>query len=211
MIYKIFILGPQGSGKGTQAELLSERLNIPNISVGQLLRDEIEKGTEIGKKVKEPVSRGELVDHSIVNQLVAERIKEPDCEQGYMFDGFPRMLIQVKFFEKTDKPSHVLEIVISDEEAVNRIAGRRVCTKCGDTYHIKFNPPQTQGKCDKCGGELKIREDDKPEAVRQRLKIYHQETQEVLDYYQQQGKLIKINGEQSIEKVKQDIFEKLGL
>ena len=211
MIYKIFILGPQGSGKGTQAELLSEKLNIPTISIGQLLREEVEKKTEIGLEIEQAMNKGELVPNSIVHKLAEERAQKEDCKNGFIFDGFPRILIQAKFFETLSEPTHVLEVWISDDEAVRRISQRRVCSKCGETYHLEHKPSKKENVCDKCGEELEIREDDTPEGIRRRLKIYHEETQEVIDYYKEKGLLIKINGEQGIEEVKKEMFEKLEL
>ena len=208
-IYKIIILGPQGSGKGTQAEFLSEKLNIPDISIGQLLRDEVEKDTNIGKQVDEYLERGELVPNSIAYKLAEQRIKRPDCKNGFIFDGFPRIIIQAKFIEKVTDITHVLEIWISDEEAVRRLSGRRTCSKCDKIYHIKFNPPKEENICDDCGERLEMREDDIESAVRQRLKIYHQETEEVVKYFKKKRKVIKINGEQSIEEVREEIFSKL--
>jgi len=211
MKYKIFILGPQGSGKGTQAELLSEKLNVPAISLGQILRDEVNKKSKIGLQIEKEMENGELVANSIVHELAKKRVEQNDCKNGFIFDGFPRSLIQAKFFETVAEPTHVLEIWISDKEAIRRISQRRVCKKCGESYHLEYKPPKIAGVCDKCGGKLEIRDDDTPEGIRHRLKIYHDETQEVLDYYQGKGLLIKINGEQSIEKVRKELFEKLSL
>jgi len=209
--YKIIILGPQGSGKGTQAEFLSEKLNVPNISIGQLLRDEVEKDTEIGKQVDEYMQRGELVPNSIAHKLAEQRIKQPDCENGFLFDGFPRSVIQARFIETVTDITHVLEVWISDEEAIRRLSGRRTCAKCGKIYHIVFNPPKKEGICDDCNEKLEIREDDTEQAIRQRLKIYHQETEEVVKYFKKKDKAIRINGEQSIEEVKKEIFNALSL
>lgn len=210
-IYKIIILGPQGSGKGTQAEFLSEELNVPDISIGQLLRDEVEKDTEIGKQVDEYMQRGELVPNSIAHKLAEQRIKQSDCENGFLFDGFPRSVIQAKFIETVTDITHVLEVWISDKEAIRRLSGRRTCAKCGKIYHIEFNPPKEEGICDDCGEKLEIREDDTEQAIRQRLKIYHQETEEVIEYFKKKDKAIRINGEQSIEEVKKEIFSKLKI
>jgi len=205
-LYKIIMLGPQGSGKGTQAELLAKKLNIPNISIGQLLRNEIEKKTETGKQAQKYMNKGQLVSNSIAHKLAKNRITQPDCENGFIFDGFPRILIQAKFIETVTNITHVILVDISDEEAIDRLTGRRTCPKCGKIYHIKFNAPKKEGICDKCAEKLEIREDDTEQAIRKRLKIYHAETEEVVEYYKEKNILIEINGEQSIEKVKQDIF-----
>ncbi len=210
-IHKIIILGPQGSGKGTQAEFLSKKLIVPNISIGQLLRNEIENKTEIGKQAKEFMNKGQLVPNSIAHKLAKNRIKKDDCKNGFIFDGFPRIIIQAKFIETVTNISSVILVNISDDEAIYRLSGRRTCTKCGEIYHIKFNPPKTENICDKCGGKLEIREDDTEDSIRKRLKIYHTETEEVVEYYRDKNLLIEINGEQSIEKVKRDIFSSLGL
>jgi adenylate kinase len=210
-IYKIVILGPQGSGKGTQAEFLAEKLGIPDISIGQLLRDEVKKQSEISGQIDEYLKRGELVPNAITHKLAEERIKAPDCAKGFIFDGFPRILIQAKFLDTITEITNVLEIWISDEEALRRLSGRRTCSVCGKIYHLEFNPPQKENVCDECGSGLIQRPDDTPEGVHQRLKIYHEETEEVIKYYAEKGILIKINGEQGIEEVRGEIEEKMGM
>ncbi len=210
-IYKIVILGPPASGKGTQATFLAERLNIPSISVGQILRDEVEKESECGKMVKDQMKSGGLVSNAIVNKLVRKRLEQPDCQRGFVFDGFPRIMIQAKYLDTLIKITHVLEIAVSDQEVINRLSGRRTCPRCGRVYHLKFNPPKKDELCDDCQVKLEIREDDTEQAIRRRLKIYHQETEEVVGYYREKGLLIRINGEQSIEDVRAEIFNKLNL
>lgn len=209
--YKIVILGPQASGKGTQAEFLADKLGIPNISVGQLLRNEVEKQGELSDEISKRMNDGGLVSNAIVNELVKQRILQDDCQNGLVFDGFPRIRIQAKFLATIADISDVILVDISDDETIRRLAGRRTCLKCGKVYHIKFNPPKKQGVCDVCGEKIEVREDDTEEAIKERLKIYHTETEEVVEYYDEQGILIKINGEQSIEDVRKEIFSKLGL
>lgn len=207
----LILLGPPASGKGTQAEFLSQKLNIPTLSMGQLLREEVKRKTTIGQQVAEIMSSGELVPNSLSNELLWRRIQQADCQQGFILDGFPRTRIQAKFLDDKlkdwqKKIDHVVLVVITDEEVVRRLAGRRTCSQCGDIYHLEFNPPKQPGKCDECGGKLIIRPDDTEQAIRQRLKIYHEETEKVVEYYQQQGKLLKVDGNQSIESVRDNIF-----
>lgn len=210
-MYKMTILGPQASGKGTQAEFLAEKLNIPNISSGQLLRDEVNAGGELAVEIKKKMDSGGLVPNAILNKLIKNRIAQPDAQNGFIFDGFPRIRIQAKVLATITNITNVIVVEISDAEAVNRLSGRRTCPKCGKVYHLKFSPPKTEGLCDEDNEKLIIRTDDTPEAIRARLKIYHEETEEVIEFYESQGIVIKINGEQSIEEVKKEIFAKLGL
>ncbi len=205
-MYKIIILGPPASGKGTQAEFLAEKLKIPIISMGQMLRDESEKGTMLGKEIASYTDKGALVPNSISNELVKQKLSQLDCQKGFIFDGFPRIRIQAKYLDTLTDVNHVLLIAVSDKEVKRRLSGRRTCSQCGDVYHLEFNPPKKAGLCDKCGGQLELRADDTETAIRERLKIYHEETEEVVEYYRQQGILIEINGEQSIEKVRDEIF-----
>lgn len=205
------ILGPQASGKGTQAEFLAEKLNLPNISVGQLLRDEVNSGNELGLEIKKNMDSGGLVPNAIVDKLVKKRIEQPDAQNGFIFDGFPRIRIQARVLATITSLTQVIVIELSDNEALNRLSGRRTCPQCGKVYHLKFSPPKNSDICDEDGEKLIIRSDDTPEAIRARLKIYHEETEEVIEFYEKQGIVIKINGEQPIEDVKKEIFAKLGI
>jgi len=205
------ILGPQASGKGTQAEFLAEKLNVPNISVGQLLRDEVENKGDLSKMIKEQMDSGGLVSNAIVDKLVKKRLTQPDAQNGFIFDGFPRIRIQARVLTTITNLTHVIVVEISDAEALKRLSGRRTCAKCGKVYNLNSNPPQQENICDDDGEKLITRTDDTPEAIRERLKIYHTETEEVIEFYDKQGIVIKINGEQSIEDVKKEIFAKLGL
>ncbi|PIS42255.1 MAG: adenylate kinase [Candidatus Kerfeldbacteria bacterium CG08_land_8_20_14_0_20_40_16] len=208
-IRKIVIFGPQGSGKGTQAEFLSKELGIPWISTGNIYRQNIEEQTELGKLASQYSFKGKLVPDKITNQLVAKRLKEKDAQEGFVLDGYPRNEIQAEALDKMAKIDAVFEIAISDKESIRRISGRRVCA-CGMTYHIDFNPPQQQGICDQCGKKLFQRKDDQEEITRQRLAIYHQNTEILLKRYWKQKILIRINGEQSIPAVKEEIFQKIN-
>ncbi|MFC1613485.1 adenylate kinase [Patescibacteria group bacterium] len=206
---KIIFIGPQGSGKGTQAEMLNKKLNIPYIYPGNILRENIANKTKLGKLVAEYLNNGKLAPNSVTNDLVKDRLEKDDVKNGFILDGYPRNLIQAEFLDKIAKADIVLEIYISDEEAVSRLSGRRSC-KCGAIYHIKYNPPKQEGKCDKCGGALFVREDDKEDGIKERLSIYHNQTEPLLNNYKKQGILVRINGEQSIEDVHRDVLKEVG-
>ncbi|NTW22824.1 nucleoside monophosphate kinase [Candidatus Falkowbacteria bacterium] len=212
---KYFIVfGPPGSGKGTQVKLLAERLNLPAISTGDLLRTEIDRGTPIGLSVKALLAKGRLVSDEIVGELLLKRLRRKDTAAGVIFDGYPRRLSQQEFLlghlsTKKPEPSIVpLLIDVSDEEVVRRISGRRACL-CGAVYHVASKPPKEDGKCDRCAGKLFIRDDDKPSVVKSRLRTYHKESAKILSYWRKQGFLIEINGEQPIKKVDGELMRKL--
>ncbi len=207
--WRIVLMGPQGSGKGTQAQLLVEKYNLAYISTGAIFREAVDKQTDLGRQVKDILEKGELVPDELTNALVEERLLQVDCQAGFILDGYPRNLPQAEFLLSKFSITHVLEIWISDEEAVKRISGRRMCS-CGMTYHVVYNPPQVEGKCDRCGGKLYVRSDDTEEAVRKRLHIYHQQTEKLIDYFKDKGIYFRINGEQSITKVYQDIVKILS-
>jgi len=197
----IVLLGSPGIGKGTYAEILSEKYNIPHISTGQLFREEIDKKTELGKIVDDYVNRGELVPDEITIKLVKERLKKRDCKNGFLLDGFPRTIHQAKALEKITKIDKVLNFVASEEVIVDRLSGRRTCRKCGAIYHIKNVPPKVEGVCDKCGGELYQREDETLEAVRIRMKEYNKKTKPLVDYYKKRGLLVNVDANPPIEEV----------
>ncbi|MFH1192439.1 MAG: adenylate kinase [bacterium] len=204
----ILFIGPQGSGKGTQVEMLSKKLNIPYISTGNIFRENIVNETELGKMAKKFINEGELVPDEVTNNIVEDRLSKDDVKNGFIFDGYPRNLLQADFLDNVAKLDKVFEIYISDKESIRRLADRRSC-KCGAVYHLKYNPPVKPGLCDKCGEKLFIREDDKEEKIKERLKIYHKETEKILNYYDKKGILITIDGEQPIAKVHADVMEKL--
>ena len=207
----LILLGAPGAGKGTQAELLTEKLSIPAISTGNMLREAMANGSELGKQVKEIMESGALVPDDIILGIVAERVAQPDCEKGFILDGVPRTLAQAEALEtKGVRIDHVVSIEIDDAVIEGRMTGRRVCTKCGASYHVVANPPKAEGTCDLCGSELAIRKDDAPETVRKRLEVYHAQTEVLKDFYAKLGKLVLIEGNQSIEGANQDILEAIG-
>ena len=207
----LILLGAPGAGKGTQAELLIEKLGIPGISTGNMLREAIANGTELGKKVKSYMDGGLLVPDELIMGIVAERTAQPDCANGFILDGVPRTLAQAEALDAAGVViDHVVSIEIDDSVIEGRMTGRRVCGKCGASYHVVANPPKTEGVCDSCGGELIIRKDDAPETVRKRLDVYHAQTEVLMDYYGKQGKIRHIEGNQSIEGANEDILVAIG-
>ena len=207
----LILLGAPGAGKGTQAELLMEKLSIPGISTGNMLREAIKNGTELGKKVKSYMDGGLLVPDELIMGIVAERVAEPDCANGFMLDGVPRTQAQAEALDAAGvRIDHVVSIEIDDSVIEGRMTGRRVCSACGASYHVVANPPKTEGVCDSCGGELIIRKDDAPETVRKRLEVYHAQTEVLMDYYGKQGKVRHIKGDQSIEGANEDILKAIG-
>ena len=207
----LILLGAPGAGKGTQAELLIEKLGIPSISTGNMLREAIANGTETGLKAKSYMDNGLLVPDEVILGIVAERVAQPDCARGFILDGVPRTLAQAEALEaKGVVIDHVVSIEVDDAEIEGRMTGRRVCGSCGASYHIVANPPKTEGVCDHCGSELIVRKDDKPETVRHRLEVYHASTEILKDFYQKLGRLRLVNGSQSIEGANEDILVAIG-
>ncbi len=208
---KLVILGAPGAGKGTQAGLLADRLGIPTISTGNLLRVAMQQGTELGKQVKEAMDAGKLVSDELIIQLVKERLGQEDCKNGYLLDGFPRTLAQAKALSGFAKIDGALSIEVSDSEIEHRMEGRRICSKCQATYHVEDNPPKVEGVCDKCGGQLVIRKDDTHDVVENRLHIYHEETEPVKEYYRQEGLLLAVRGQKKLADTTQLVFDALGI
>ncbi len=207
----LILLGAPGAGKGTQAELLSAKLQIPTISTGNMLREAMANGSELGKQVKQAMDEGRLVDDELILSIVAQRTAKPDCANGFILDGVPRTLAQAEALDKKGVTiDHVVSIEIDDAVIEGRMTGRRVCPKCGASYHITVNPPKNENTCDLCGTQVAIRKDDAPETVRNRLAIYHQSTEVLKDYYAKQSKLRLVEGNQSIEGAFQDILRALG-
>ena len=207
----LILLGAPGAGKGTQAELLMKKLDIPGISTGNMLRDAMKNGTELGKKVKYYMDNGLLVPDELVIDLVMDRVVEPDCKNGYILDGVPRTLAQAAEMQNRGiQIDHVVSIEIDDDVIEGRMTGRRVCGSCGASYHIEANPSKVEGKCDLCGGELTIRKDDAPETVRRRLVVYHEQTEVLKDFYGKLGKLRLVEGNQTIEGANEDILVAIG-
>ena len=204
----LILLGAPGAGKGTQAELLVKKLSIPAISTGTMLRAAIANGTALGKQATEYMDEGNLVPDELILGIVAERVAQPDCANGFILDGVPRTLAQAEALEDRGvKIDHVISIEVDDSEIERRMTGRRVCAKCGASYHVSANPPKTEGVCDACGGELTIRKDDAPETVRKRLQVYHSTTEVLKDFYGKLGRLCIVNGSQSIEDANRDILK----
>ena len=207
----LILLGAPGAGKGTQGELLRERLHIPTISTGNMLREAMANGSELGKQVKQYMDEGSLVPDELILGIVADRVAKPDCANGFILDGVPRTLAQAVALDmKGVKIDHVVSIEVDDSEIEGRMTGRRVCAKCGASYHIVANPSRMEGICDSCGGELIIRKDDKPETVRHRLAVYHESTEVLKGFYEMTGRLVKVNGSQSIEGANEDILKAIG-
>ena len=207
----LILLGAPGAGKGTQAELLVEKLGIVTISTGNMLREAIANGTELGKQAKTYMDAGLLVPDELILGIVAERVTKPDCQNGFILDGVPRTLAQAEALDaKGVRIDHVVSIEIDDSVIEGRMTGRRVCGKCGASYHVTANPPKSEGICDQCGSELMIRKDDAPETVRKRLVVYHETTEVLKDYYAKTGKLCLVEGNQSIEGALQDILKAIG-
>ena len=212
---KIIMLGAPGAGKGTQAKMIAAKYGIPHISTGDIFRANIKNGTELGAKAKEYMDKGLLVPDELVVDLVIDRFKEPDCEKGYVLDGFPRTIPQAEALDKAltaigESVDYAINVEVPDENIVRRMGGRRACVGCGATYHIVYSPTKVEGKCDTCGGDLIIRDDDKPETVQKRLSVYHEQTQPLIDYYKAQNILKTVDGTQPMEKVFADIVAILG-
>ena len=208
----LILLGAPGAGKGTQAEMLAAKLQIPTISTGNMLREAIANGTELGKQAKQTMDEGRLVSDELILSIVKERTAKPDCKNGFILDGVPRTLAQAKALDAMGiQLDHVVSLEIDDAVIEGRMTGRRVCPKCGASYHITANPPKKDNTCDLCGTELVIRKDDAPETVKSRLAVYHQSTEVLKDYYAAQNKLRTVEGNQSIEGAFQDILKALGV
>ena len=209
---RLILLGAPGAGKGTQAEIIAAKLNIPTISTGNILREAIKNGTETGLKAKSFMDQGMLVPDDVIIGIVRERLAQPDCANGYILDGMPRTIPQAQaLLDQGVEIDRVVSIEIADEVIEKRMTGRRVCGTCGASYHITANPPKTEGICNACGGELTIRKDDKPETVRHRLAVYHSETEALKGFYEKLGKLRLVEGNQPIEDATRDILAALGV
>ena len=209
---KLILLGAPGAGKGTQAEIISHKLHIPTISTGNMLREAMKNGTELGLKVKNFMDNGQLVPDDVVIGIVEERVARDDCKNGYILDGRPRTIPQAAALE--ERGIHfdaVVSIEICDDVIEARMTGRRVCGSCGASYHVVANPPKTEGVCDTCGKELVIRKDDAPETVRNRLKVFHAETEPLKEFYEKLGVLKLVEGNQPIEDATRDILAALGM
>ena len=212
---KIIMLGAPGAGKGTQAKKIAEKYSIPHISTGDIFRANIKNGTELGKKAKTYMDQGLLVPDELVVDLVVDRVKQDDCSNGYVLDGFPRTIPQAEALDKAlaamgEAMDYAINVEVPDENIVRRMSGRRACVDCGATYHIVYKPSKVEGICDVCGDKLVLRDDDKPETVKKRLSVYHDQTQPLIDYYKEAGVLANVDGTQDMEKVFSDIAAVLG-
>ncbi len=208
----IIFLGPPGAGKGTQAKLVAERFHIPHISTGDILREAVTNGSELGKKVKNIMESGELVPDDLMVDIVKERIGRADCKKGFILDGFPRTIVQANALDEVLKGMNkeiegTVYFKIEEEEVVKRISARRVCSKCGAVYNLVYSPPKVNGICDKCGAPIYQRDDDKEETVRKRYSVYIEKTVNLLDFYKKQGKLFEVDASKDIEKVKSKVGE----
>ena len=208
----LILLGAPGAGKGTQAELLTKKLSIPAISTGNMLREAIANGTDLGKKAKQYMDEGALVPDELILGIVADRVSLPDCQNGFILDGVPRTLAQAEALDaKGIRIDHVVSIEVDDAVIEGRMTGRRVCSKCGASYHIVAHPTKIEGICDLCGSAVATRKDDAPETVRHRLEVYHASTEVLKDYYAKQNKLRLVDGSQPIEDAHREILEALGV
>lgn len=214
-IVKIIMLGAPGAGKGTQAKMIADKYGIPHISTGDIFRANIKNGTELGKKAKTYMDQGLLVPDELVVDLVVDRVKQDDCEKGYVLDGFPRTIPQAECLDEAlknlgEKVDFAINVEVPDENIINRMSGRRACVACGATYHIVHIPTKVEGICDRCNAELILRDDDKPETVKKRLDIYHEQTQPLIDYYTNSNVLVEVDGTKDMNDVFADIVSILG-
>jgi len=212
----LILLGAPGAGKGTQAATMAAATGLAHIATGDLFRENIRNETELGKQAKLHVERGELVPDELTVRMLLDRLERPDCQKGCLLDGFPRTVDQAKAFDTALKDrgqavDKVLYINVGEEEVVARLAGRWTCRQCGAIYHEQHSPPQVKGRCDKCGGDLYQRDDDKPETVRNRLSVYNQQTAPLTEYYARAGKLVEVNGEKDADSVGQDLLKAAGV
>ena len=212
---KIIMLGAPGAGKGTQAKKIAAKYGIPHISTGDIFRANIKNGTELGKKAKTYMDQGLLVPDELVVDLVVDRVNQEDCKDGYVLDGFPRTIPQAEALTNAlndlgQKMDYAINVDVPDENIIRRMSGRRACVGCGATYHMEYAPAKQDGICDTCGGELILRDDDKPETVQKRLDVYHEQTQPLIDYYTREGILCTVDGTIDIEDVFRAITDILG-
>lgn len=212
---KVVMLGAPGAGKGTQAKRIAAKYSIPHISTGDIFRANIKNGTELGKKAKTYMDQGLLVPDELVVDLVVDRVNQEDCANGYVLDGFPRTIPQAEALTKAlagqgQKLDYAIDVDVPDENIVRRMGGRRACVGCGATYHLEYAPPKQEGICDTCGGELILRDDDKPETVTKRLGVYHEQTQPLIDYYTKAGVLVEVDGTMAMDDVFAAICKVLG-
>ena len=206
----LILLGAPGAGKGTQAEILCERLGIPTISTGNMIREALKSGTEMGLKAKAYIEAGQLVPDEVVIGIVRDRLHEDDCKDGFILDGFPRTIPQAEALDRMGITiDHVVDINVPDEVITRRVSGRRVCPGCGNSYHVETKKPQQEGVCDRCGNTLVQRKDDEPKTGEERLRVYHEQTEPLRDYYAAAGKLLVMDGQQGIQEIAEQTLAKL--
>jgi len=215
LLMKIIMLGAPGAGKGTKAKKIAEKYQIPHVSTGDIFRSNIKEGTQLGRKAKEYMDQGALVPDELTIGMLMDRIQQEDCKNGYVLDGFPRTIPQAESLQKAitemgQKIDFAINVDVPDENIISRMSGRRACISCGATYHIVYNPSKVAGICDVCGSELVLRDDDKPETVKKRLAVYHDQTRPLIDYYKEAGVLVNVDGTQELNKVFSDITDILG-
>ena len=209
---KLIMLGAPGAGKGTQAEILSKKLGVPTISTGNILRAAVKAGTPIGLKAKSFMDAGALVPDDVIIGIIAEALHTPECANGYILDGVPRTIPQAEAMEQQGVDiDWAVDIEVEDKVIIDRMSGRRTCLACGATYHVVNNPPKTEGICDACGGELTVRKDDAPETVKARLDTYHAQTEPLIAFYRERGKLKTVDNQPSIEATTAEIYKALGI
>ncbi len=207
----LILLGAPGAGKGTQAEILCDRLNIPTISTGNMIREALKSGTEMGLKAKAFIEAGQLVPDEVVIGIVDERLRQDDCKNGFILDGFPRTIPQAEALDRMGITiDRVVDINVPDEVITRRVSGRRVCLDCGNTYHIETKKPLKDGVCDRCGSTLVQRKDDQPETVQERLHVYHAQTEPLRDYYAAAGKLLVVDGQKGIQEIAEETLQLLN-
>lgn len=211
---RIIVLGPPGAGKGTQAKKIASKIGMPHISTGDIFRENIKRRTELGKKAKVYIDQGFLVADELVIELIMDRFSLPDCKEGYVLDGFPRTIFQAKALDaklerKNEKIEYTIEVDVPDDVIISRMTGRRACLNCGRTYHIETLRPKVEGVCDYCDNQLVLRDDDKPETVKKRLEVYHDQTQPLIDYYREKGILYTVDGTGEIDKIHEEIIHVL--
>ena len=211
---KIIMLGAPGAGKGTQAKMIAEKFGVPHISTGDIFRANIKEGTDLGKEAKEYMDKGQLVPDELTVRILLDRVSKADCKEGYVLDGFPRTIPQAEVLSNEvaklgDRIDFAIDVDVPDENIIRRMGGRRACVKCGATYHVEHIPPKKEGICDVCGAELVLRDDDKPETVKKRLAVYHEQTQPLIDYYSRMNILRTVDGTRDKDEVFTDIVKLL--
>ncbi len=212
---KIVMLGAPGAGKGTQAQMIAEKYGLPHVSTGDIFRANIKNGTELGKEAKTYMDKGLLVPDELTVKILMDRVAKEDCKNGYVLDGFPRNIPQAEVLDKAltelgDKIDYAIDVEVPDENIIKRMSGRRACTSCGATYHVEYVPPKKAGICDNCGEPLVLRDDDKEETVKNRLNVYHEQTQPLIEYYTKKNVLKTVDGTRDMQKVFEDITKILG-